>query len=133
MGMKQLKTKVEALERAGRWDIDFHLPPVEIEKFPIDLRVPVSKCVDVVKTKRDPTLRPEETFLYVDIASVDVETGVIARPQELTGQEAPSRARKVIHAYDLIVSTCRPTRGAIAVVPEELHGQICSTGFSVLR
>jgi type I restriction enzyme S subunit len=69
----------------------------------------------------------------VDIASIDVDTGVILRPQELTGEEAPSRARKVIHAYDIIISTCRPTRGAIAVVPEELHGQICSTGFSVIR
>ena len=51
----------------------------------------------------------------------------------MTGEEAPSRARKVIHAYDIIISSCRPTRGAIAVVPEELHGQICSTGFSVIR
>jgi hypothetical protein len=62
-----------------------------------------------------------------------VETGAISRPQELTGEEAPSRARKLVSAYDIIISTCRPTRGAIAVVPESLHGQICSTGFSVIR
>ncbi len=32
-----------------------------------------------------------------------------------------------------IVSTVRPTRGAIAVVPPELDNQICSTGFCVLQ
>jgi type I restriction enzyme S subunit len=53
--------------------------------------------------------------------------------QELIGEEAPSRARKVIRTGDIIISTCRPTRGAIAVVPEELDNQICSTGFSVIR
>ncbi len=113
--------------------MDFHLPPVGIGKFPKEARRPVRDCADIVKTKRDPTRKPEVTFKYVDISSVDVETGTIVRAQDLTGEEAPSRARKVIHAYDIIISTCRPTRGAIAVVPEDLHGQICSTGFSVIR
>ena len=49
------------------------------------------------------------------------------------GREAPSRARKVIHEGDIIISTCRPTRGAVAVVPKELDNQICSTGFCVIR
>ena len=31
------------------------------------------------------------------------------------------------------MSTVRPTRGAIAVVPPELDNQICSTGFCVLQ
>jgi hypothetical protein len=131
--MKTLIVTSKQTKAAGRWDIDFHLPPVGITAFPKAILAPVRNCADVVKTKRDPTKKPNDTFLYVDIASIDVDTGVILRPQELTGEEAPSRARKVIHAYDIIVSTCRPTRGAIAVVPEELHGQMCSTGFSVIR
>ena len=133
MEMKTLLVTSKQTKTAGRWDIDFHLPPVGIKSFPKESLAPVRNCADVVKTKRDPTKRPNETFLYVDIASIDVDTGVVLRPQELTGEEAPSRARKVIHAYDIIISSCRPTRGAIAVVPEELHGQICSTGFCVIR
>lgn len=131
--MKTLLVDVTQLKAAGRWDIDFHLPPVGITAFPKNTLKPLSTAVEIIKKKRDPTLHPERMFNYVDISSVDVETGVIARPQDLTGAEAPSRARKVIHAYDIIISTCRPTRGAIAVVPEDLHGQICSTGFSVIR
>jgi type I restriction enzyme S subunit len=131
--VKILVTKARALKNAGRWDIDFHLPPVGIRAFPEKSLVPVRQCAEFSKMKRDPGISPEAPFKYVDISSVDVETGIIARPQELTGEEAPSRARKVIRAYDIIISTCRPTRGAIAVIPEDLHGEICSTGFSVIR
>src|SRR5580658_6186398 len=131
--MKMLVVTPGELKIAGRWDIDFHLPPTGINIFTSELLAPVATAAHTIKTKRDPTKNPQRQFLYVDIASIDVDTGVIVRPQELTGEEAPSRARKVIHAYDIIISTCRPTRGAIAVVPEHLHGQICSTGFSVIR
>lgn len=131
--MKTLLATSKNLKAAGRWDIDFHLPPIGIKQFPEALLTRVSACADIVKTKRDPTKKPELPFLYIDIASIDVSTGTIAQPQELTGEEAPSRARKVVHAFDIIISTCRPTRGAIAIVPEHLHGQICSTGFTVVR
>lgn len=131
--MKSLIATPKTLSTAGRWDIDFHLPAELIRTFPKECCVSVRDVADIIKTKRDPTKHPERSFQYVDIASVDVATGSITNPQDLTGEEAPSRARKVIHAYDIIVSTCRPTRGAIAVVPEHLHGEICSTGFSVIR
>lgn len=131
--MKTLIASPKTLVTAGRWDIDFHLPAELIQEFPKECCVPVRDVSDIVKTKRDPTKKPEQSFRYVDIASVDVITGGISSPQELTGEEAPSRARKVIHAYDIIISTCRPTRRAIAVIPETLHGEICSTGFSVVR
>jgi hypothetical protein len=131
--MKKLVEVTERLISAGRWDIDYHESPIGIQAFPKELLVPVVKSASIIRQTRNPAKKPDVSFQYVDIASVDVETGIIARPQELSGEEAPSRARKVICAYDIIISTCRPTRGAIAVVPEELHGQICSTGFSVIR
>jgi len=131
-----MKYKVESLKtlhKEGRWDIDYHLPAEGIKKFDASILKPISEAASIVKDKRDPTKKPDEEFIYVDISCVDVTTGVITTPQELTGSEAPSRARKVINAYDLIISTCRPTRGAIAVIPEQYHNQICSTGFSVIR
>lgn len=131
--MKTLVKELGELALAGRWDIDFHLPAEGIKQFPKELVKRVDEVADVIKAKRDPTERPEEVFQYVDIASIDVATGAVVNPQELTGDEAPSRARKVIGAFNVIVSTCRPTRGAIAVVPVALHNQIASTAFSVLR
>jgi len=93
----------------------------------------VDQVADFPKAKRDPTKEPEKTFLYIDISAIDVSVGTITNPQDVEGAEAPSRARKVVQAFDLLISTCRPTRGAIAVVPVGLHDEIASTGFSVMR
>lgn len=47
--------------------------------------------------------------------------------------EAPSRAKMIVHGGDIIVSTTRPHRGAIAQIRNEHDGDIASTGFAVLR
>jgi type I restriction enzyme S subunit len=72
-------------------------------------------------------------FCYVDITSVDNICKRIVSTKTLLGSDAPSRARQVILAGDVIVSTTRPNLNAVATVPAELDGQICSTGFCVLR
>lgn len=127
-----IKTRNE-LVAEGRWDIDYHLPPEGIKIFSKSIIKAVSDVAVIMKDKKDPTREPNKPFKYVDISSINVASGVIERYQELIGEEAPSRARKLIFHNDIIISTCRPTRGAIAVVPKELDGEICSTGFSVIR
>ena len=131
--MKLLLKSSRELCDAGRWDIDFHSPAEGILRFPKGLLKRVDEVAEVVNDKRDPTKAPDVVFQYIDISSVDVAIGVISNAQHVQGSEAPSRARKVVRAFDLVVSTCRPTRGAIAVVPVRLHNQIASTGFSILR
>ncbi len=78
---------------------------------------------------------PEETeeFKYIDIGSVNRDTKRIETPQQLLGKNAPSRARKHVKAGDVLVSMTRPNLNAVALVPDELDGQIASTGFDVLR
>lgn len=131
--MKTLVRDRKTLKAAGRWDIDYHLPAEGIRAFPNHLLKRIDQIADISKDKRDPTRKGEDAFQYIDIASVDVKVGSITNPQTLEGHEAPSRARKVVQAFDIIISTCRPTRGAIAVVPVWLHDEIASTGFSVIR
>ena len=82
---------------------------------------------------RDPRLHPTDTFRYVDISSVDNTQKRIFDASILFGKDAPSRARQVIKAGDVIVSTTRPNLNAVALVPQDLDNQICSTGFCVLR
>ncbi|MBX6764608.1 MAG: restriction endonuclease subunit S [Rubrobacteraceae bacterium] len=83
--------------------------------------------------RRDPTKDPSAPFIYVDISAVDNAEGKIVSPRELLGQDAPSRARKVIRRGDVIFATTRPYLKNVAIVRPELDGQICSTGFCVLR
>lgn len=131
--MRYLKTYKKELVNAERWDYDYHEPSLLIRQFDTSIIKKISEVANVIRAKKDPTKNPDDIFQYIDIASIDVETGEVERNQELTGSEAPLRARKLVQAYDVIISTCRPTRKAIAVVPEHLHGQVCSTGFSVIR
>lgn len=85
--------------------------------------------------RRNPGAKPDEYFRYVDIASVDNNKGEIRTGdvQSILGRNAPSRARKVIKEQDIVFATTRPYLRNIAVVPKELDGQICSTGFCVVR
>jgi type I restriction enzyme S subunit len=84
-------------------------------------------------SQADPGRRGNATFRYVDIAGIDRDSKTIYRADEYTCLDAPNRARKVIQSSDVLVSTVRPNLNAVAMVPDELDGEIASTGFSVLR
>lgn len=88
-------------------------------------------CLPTSQT--DPARSGAETFRYVDIAGIDRDAKVISRAEVLSCADAPSRARKLLRVNDVLVSTVRPNLNAVAIVPEELDGEIASTGFSVLR
>ncbi len=70
---------------------------------------------------------------YLDISSVDNCTKRFRTPQRIAADAAPSRARQLVHADDVLVSTVRPNLNAVALVPADLDGEIASTGFCVLR
>lgn len=76
---------------------------------------------------------PTSDFLYIDISSIDRETKKITETKALMLSQAPSRAKQVLRAGDVLVSMTRPNLNAVALVPEHLDGAIGSTGFHVLR
>lgn len=82
---------------------------------------------------RNPLKTPDDRFAYVDISSVDSVTKRVVLPQTMEGKSAPSRARQVLRANDVLVATTRPNLNSVCIVPPGLDGQICSTGFCVLR
>ena len=72
-------------------------------------------------------------FQYIDLTSVDRATHAIAETSTITSENAPSRAQQVVREGDVIFGTTRPMLKRYAVIPREFDGQICSTGFCVLR
>lgn len=104
----------------------------KVHPSPIIQHVPLAKLVLDVTT-RNPSTKPNETFTYVDLSAVDQARRTIAGARALVGSEAPSRARQVICADDVLVSTVRPNLNGVALVPEDYDGAIASTGFCVLR
>jgi type I restriction enzyme, S subunit len=81
----------------------------------------------------DPKKEPQAEFKYIDVSSINNKNFQIESTTLLKGKDAPSRARKLVRTNDVIFATVRPTLKRIAIIPEELDGQICSTGFFVLR
>ncbi len=74
-----------------------------------------------------------DTFVYVDIGSVDNETKRITEPKRLKVIAAPSRARQNLRRGDVLVSMTRPNLNAVAIVGDAFDGALGSTGFRVLR
>lgn len=75
----------------------------------------------------------DESFTYVDIGSIDRSLKKVSDPQVISGENAPSRARKVIESGDVLVSLTRPNLNAVALVDQKYHKQIASTGFEVIK
>lgn len=81
----------------------------------------------------NPTRDPKREFDYIDLSAVDNSSKEITGAVQVLGAEAPSRARQLVAAGDVLVSTVRPNLNAVAVVPPPLAGATASTGFTVLR
>lgn len=92
----------------------------------------LGELTDAVRTW-NPTRSPDAAFEYIDLSAVDSRSKAVVGPTTVTGAEAPSRARQLVAAGDVLVSTVRPNLNAVAVVPLELDGATASTGFCVLR
>lgn len=75
----------------------------------------------------------DREIAYIDISSIDNIANRISEPKRLKLSEAPSRARQIVQAGDVLFSTVRPYLRNIARVPGALDGQVASTGFAVLR
>lgn len=83
--------------------------------------------------KHRPEDEPAKEFRYVDISSIDNGSNRVVEPKLVLGRLAPSRARQVVRAGDIVLSTVRTYLKNTAIVPDDLDGATASTGFSVLR
>ncbi|WP_431841142.1 restriction endonuclease subunit S [Calidifontibacter indicus] len=93
---------------------------------------PIGELTASVKTW-NPSREPDNEFDYIDLSAVDNSSKTVIGATPTVGSEAPSRARQIVSAGDVLVSTVRPNLNAVAVVPHELDGATASTGFTVLR
>lgn len=93
----------------------------------------IGKLVEPVVTWNPLKADHDDEFEYIDLSAVDQDTKKITAPRKIFCREAPSRARQIVSANDVLVSTVRPNLNGVARVPSELHQATASTGFCVLR
>jgi type I restriction enzyme, S subunit len=94
--------------------------------------LPLKFCCHVNPSVLPETTDPDWQFDYIDIGSVSLAEGVTSKEHFRFG-EAPSRARKLVEADDIVVSTVRTYLKAVAVILPSKIPQVVSTGFAVLR
>ncbi len=103
----------------------------------VDPEWPVAALRDVCEINPDtinPALAyPDQTVFYIDISSVENETGRFLGYNEVASADAPSRARRGIQSGDVLLSTVRPNLKAFTLLNEVKERAIASTGFAVLR
>ena len=72
-------------------------------------------------------------FYYLEIANVDLVTGNYEL-KKLPCASAPSRAKKIVDEKDILISTVRPNRNAVAFVIRKYKDPfVASTGFCKLK
>ena len=93
----------------------------------------LGSCCKLSEETWDKRVLFPDSFPYVEISTINTEDGTIERVETLPTAEAPDRAQMVVRSGDILVSTTRPTRNAIACVPCNTQVAIASTGFAVIR
>jgi type I restriction enzyme S subunit len=78
--------------------------------------------------------RQEAEFYYLEIGEIDLGAGRVA-PRKMLTSKAPSRAQRLVKAWDVLVATVRPNRKNVAIVGEVSDNLpiVASTGFAALR
>jgi hypothetical protein len=93
---------------------------------------PVSNFARLATDSADLRSYSGSHFDYYEIADVDSGSGTI-KSSVVPIDQAPSRAKYSVRHGDILISTVRPNRKGIAIVPKIERTAICSSGFSVLR
>lgn len=126
---------VDFSDDMARWDATYHagMPLAVHERIQSSMeKIRVCDVAGLSRDRLDPRRLGVKEFDYIEISDVDAKAGIV-RANRVSTTAAPSRARKRVRSGDVLISTVRPERRTIAVVPPELDGAICSTGFAVLR
>lgn len=84
------------------------------------------------RNERNRKKTADDVFKYVQISDIDTHLGRIKSYRSFKGAEAPNNARRIMSYGDVLISTRRPTRGAVVAVPKEFDKEICTIFFTSL-
>lgn len=82
---------------------------------------------------RDKNFVPDDNarYKYVELSDIGVNGEISGYSYEY-GANLPSRARRIVHTGDIIISSIEGSLQSCAIITEEYDGALCSTGFYVL-
>ena len=103
-----------------------------VGKVPRGWKLQRLKYVAMMNRQELPENTPRDySFKYFDIGSIE-SGGRKSAPSEYTFENAPSRARRIVHAQDTILATVRTYLKAVSYFKNPDPNTVVSTGFAVL-
>jgi type I restriction enzyme M protein len=131
---QEIVSKIEQYEKiiaGAKQVVENYKPQIDIK--PEWEMVELSKIAEVNDKSVDPIEAFGDTdFCYIDISSVENETGKISFNNIIPTKDAPSRAKRVIKTGDILLSTVRPNLKAFAFIQNLPEKCLASTGFAVI-
>lgn len=129
-----IKTLKESFLETGRFDSEYYLPKYEdyielVHSYPNGYDLIGNVC-DIKDNNYTPVNGIQ--YKYIELANIG-KSGEITGCNEQAGEELPTRARRIVHKGDVIVSSIEGSLDSCALVTDEYDRALCSTGFYVLK
>ena len=131
INIKQLK---ESFLASGRLDAEYYQPKYEDYSEFIKHYKGGSDSLGKICFVNDKNYNPSDDseYKYIELSNIG-DSGEIAGCTTSIGAELPSRARRLVHTNDVIVSSIEGSLQSVALVTDEYDKAICSTGFYVVN
>ena len=119
----------ESFRVTGRLDAEYYQPKFES----IAQKLNASETVLSLCKLYDKNFAPQdkESYQYIELADVG-QSGDISDVDIQYGSDLPTRARRIVKAGQIIVSSVEGSLQSCALITNEYDGALCSTGFYVL-
>lgn len=129
--IKQLK---ESFLASGRLDAEYYQPKYDDYNGLIKSYNNGSDLLGNICTLNEKNYIPSEKteYRYIELSNIG-KSGEITGCTTAIGAELPSRARRLVHTNDVILSSIEGSLQSVALVTEDHDKSICSTGFYVVK
>jgi len=143
LGLKNFEVKddlsyivnLSEIKSSHRVDAEYFQPKYEklvekIKKYGAD---PLLSLAQNVAARFNPKSQPTKFFQYVELSNITSSVGAIDGFSEVSGDEAPSRAKRVLKTNDVILSSVEGSLEKVALAGKEQEGYLASNGFFQFR
>lgn len=125
-----IKSLAESFSLTGRLDAEYYQDKFERYRNALHTIQTVSSICKIYDKSFVP--KTDGLYHYIELANVGM-TGDVSVAEKQEGGELPSRARRIVKAGQVIVSSVEGSLQSCALITDELDGSICSTGFYVVE
>lgn len=119
------------VQQAHRMDADYFRPKYQRIIDKIEKKKKMSEMAKRIKTSVK--FIPDTEYNYIEISDVNVSNGEVTF-NKILEKMLPANAKIALNGGELIISKVRPTRGAIAIIPQEFNDNFVASGaFSIFN